>query len=387
MSMGGASMHDATGAGPSRLAVLDGLRGWAALCVTASHIFWGVFGDLVPLFKNLTTGVFLNGLFSVMLFFIISGEALSSAYWAKPDRRTIWKLAVKRYPRLALPVFVACLIVVTLIAAGLVYNRQAGELIGNSWLREFPTESKTTFQFFSFALFYVFYKPFIDFSIIPFLWTMRTEAIGSVVVVLFLLCQSLIVHKKTMLAVLAAMAMATGTLSGCFFVGMLFALMRREGQFNWRGQSWPNTMLSVAAMIVMLLPPSYLMLQHRELPPLLMLAAAGCCLLIYSDLNISRFLSNSLSQWLGKISFPLFLMHYAVIVSFTSWAIVLTSLNGLAPPMVYAGIALASLALSMVCAVLFVPVEQFAIRFSHATWRLFERHILDPKMPAPSAPA
>lgn len=387
MSMGGGNMLEANGAGASRLAVLDGLRGWAALCVTASHILWGVFGDAVPIFKNLATGVFLNGLFSVMLFFIISGEALTSAYWSKPDRRAIWKLAVKRYPRLALPVLVACLIVVALISAGLVYNRQAGELIGNAWLRDFPTEQKTPLQMFSFALFYVFYKPFIDFSIIPFLWTMRTEAIGSVLVVLFLLCQSLITRKKTVLAVLAGIAISTGTLSGCFFVGMLFGLMRRDGLFNWHSQSRVNTMMAIAAMIVMLVPPSYLMLHHRELSPLLMLVASACCMLIYSDVRISRFLSNPLSQWLGRISFPLFLMHYAVIVSFTSWAIVQTSPTGPASQWVYMGIASASLGIAMVCAVLFVPVEQLSIRFSHAVWRLFDKHFLQPQLPAPSAPA
>ncbi|RFC65753.1 MULTISPECIES: acyltransferase family protein [Mesorhizobium] len=387
MSMGGGNMQEAARAGAPRLTVLDGLRGWAALCVTCSHIFWGIFGDVVPLFKNVATGVFLNGLFSVMLFFVISGEALTAAYWAKPERRAIWKLAVKRYPRLAIPVSVACVIVALLIAVGLVYNRQAGELIGNTWLREFPTETKTIGETVSFALFYVFYKPFIDFSIIPFLWTMRTEAIGSIVVVLFLLCERFISQKKTVLAILAFIAIATGTLSGCFFVGMLFALMRREGLFDWHGQSHANTALAIAAIIVLLIPPSYLMLQHHELPPLLMLVAAVCCLLIYSDVHISAFLSNSLSQWLGKISFPLFLMHYAVIVTFTSWAIVQTSLDSLAPQPVYAGIALTSLALAMACAMLFVPVEQFAIRFSHATWRLFEKYILDPKLPAPSAPA
>lgn len=387
MSMGGGNVQETARAGAPRLTVLDGLRGWAALCVTCSHIFWGIFGDVVPLFKNVATGVFLNGLFSVMLFFIISGEALTAAYWAKPERGAIWRLAVKRYPRLVVPVSVACVIVALLIAVGLAYNRQAGELIGNSWLREFPTETKTVGETVSFALFYIFYKPFIDFSIVPFLWTMRTEAIGSVVVVLFLLCQCYIAHKKSVLALLAYIAIATSTLSGCFFVGMLFALMRREGLFNWHSQSRMNTALSLAAIIMLLIPPSYLMLQHRELPPLLMLVAAISCLLIYSDARISAFLSNPLSRWLGKISFPLFLMHYAVIVTFTSWAIVQTSLEGLAPQPVYAGIALASLALSMVCARLFVPVEQFAIRFSHATWRLFEKYILYPKLPAPSAPA
>jgi len=387
MSMGVGNMHETAGSGAPRLTVLDGLRGWAALCVSASHIFWGVFGDVVPLFKNLATGVFLNGLFSVMLFFIISGEALTSAYWAKPERRAIWKLAVKRYPRLAVPVFVACLIVALLIAAGLAYNRQAGELIGNSWLREFPTEPKTVVQTVSFALFYVFYKPFIEFSIIPFLWTMRTEAIGSVIVVLFLLCQAVLVHKKTVLAILAGIAIATGTLSGCFFVGMLFALMRRDGLFDWHGQSRTTTALSIAAMIVLLVPPSYLMLHHRELPPMLMLVAAVCTFLIYSDARISRFLSNPLSQWLGKISFPLFLMHYAVIISFTSWAIVQASSTGIATQPVYAVIALASLGIALVCAVLFVPVEHFSIRFSHAIWRLFEKYVLQPQLPEPSAPA
>lgn len=377
-------MVDTATANHARLAVLDGLRGWAALCVTASHIFWGVFGDLVPLFKNPATGIFLNGLLSVMFFFIISGEALAAAFWAKPGRRAIWRLAVKRYPRLALPVFAACLLVALLTNAGLVFNEAAGEAIGNSWLRDFPTDPKTAYQTVSFALFYVFYKPFIDFSIIPFLWTMRTEAIGSILVVVFLLCQHAIAHKKTLLALLSLVTIATGTLSGCFFIGMLFGLMRREGGFERRDRSTRNTLITLAAILGVLAYPSYLMLKHRESASLLMLIAAGCSFLIYSDRGISAFLSRPFSQWLGRISFPLFLVHYAVIVSFTSWAIVGAAAAG-GGSTAYAAIAFASFALAIACAVAFSPVERVAVRFSNAVWVGFERYFLSAPV-APSAP-
>lgn len=363
----------------SRVSVLDGIRGWAALSVAASHIMWGVFGDVEPLFKNLVSGLLLNGLFAVMLFFVLSGEALTASYWRQPGSKPIWKLAVKRYPRLVVPVLAACLLVFILTNLELAKNAEAGIVLGNGWLARFPTEPKSLYQLLSFAFFYVFYRPFIDFSIIPFLWTMRTEAIGSVFVVAFLVVQPLLGNwTKWALVVLAVLMTTAGILTACFAVGMLFGLMRRSNAFSWRRQSIAATALTIIGLVALLLPGSYLMLNDQENVRVLIPVTALFLFLIYSDQNISAFLQNRVSQWLGRISFPVFLVHYAVIISFTSWLVIAAAEAGLLSRPVYLAIALGSLVVSIACGVLFQPAERAAVRFADWIWRrlgnpLYER--------------
>jgi peptidoglycan/LPS O-acetylase OafA/YrhL len=42
----------------------------------------------------------------------------------------------------------------------------------------------------------------------------------------------------------------------------------------------------------------------------------------YGSADIIRFMSNPLSSFLGRVSFPMYVLHFAVLVSLTSWMIV-----------------------------------------------------------------
>ena len=94
---------------PGRLALLDGVRGWCALSVVFFHVYWETFSAAVPAFRNPATGFFFDGHLAVCVFFVLSGEALSTAFFAgKGDAATV-RLAIKRYPRLETPILAACL--------------------------------------------------------------------------------------------------------------------------------------------------------------------------------------------------------------------------------------------------------------------------------------
>jgi peptidoglycan/LPS O-acetylase OafA/YrhL len=87
--------------------------------------------------------------------------------------------------------------------------------------------------------------------------------------------------------------------------------------------------------------------------------------------GLSDFLAeNAMSRFLAKISFPLYLVHYVVIVTATSGMIALVG-DRLTLPLALA-ISAATILLSIVAAVLFQPVE----RFAHAASRRFAALVL-----------
>jgi peptidoglycan/LPS O-acetylase OafA/YrhL len=171
-----------------RFDMLDGVRGWAALSVVFFHVFWEIFGALVPAFRNPVTGFLFDGELAVCVFFVLSGEALSAAFFAgKGDASTI-RLAIKRYPRLATPILAASLVVFALDRLGLVFSHEAALIVHRAgWMGAWLPTSPTFVDTLRYALVDVFTSAGADRAINPALWTMRVELPGSFIVFAILL--------------------------------------------------------------------------------------------------------------------------------------------------------------------------------------------------------
>ena len=105
-----------------RIGEIDGVRGWAALCVLLFHLVWETFGNLFPLIKVPYLKLFFDGPMAVYVFFILSGDALSSGYIRSLNKNLIYKLIIKRYFRLLGPILLSCLIVYFLLYFHLTFN-------------------------------------------------------------------------------------------------------------------------------------------------------------------------------------------------------------------------------------------------------------------------
>ena len=65
-----------------------------------------------------------------------------------------------------------------------------------------------------------------------------------------------------------------------------------------------------------------ILISQNAKPPQASILIAVCLMFgLYSNQHCLTFFSNKLSRYLGRISFPLYLTHFAVLISFTSWAI------------------------------------------------------------------
>jgi peptidoglycan/LPS O-acetylase OafA/YrhL len=77
------------------------------------------------------------------------------------------------------------------------------------------------------------------------------------------------------------------------------------------------------------------------------------------------FFSNALSRWLGKISFPLYLVHAPVIYSVSLGLAMLLDRQGVDAAAARLAAAFVTLPISIVAAMLLTPVNDFAVKFSH----------------------
>lgn len=268
------------------------------------HVFVQIYPPSREIGKSLFTLLPFKGPLAVVVFFIVSGYALSIRFIATGNRRILYRMLIGRYFRLAVPILIGCM---------LIYAAAVSGLIQDEFRRNAASSLMGVLKFAVFDVFITDTDPLP--TPVPQLWTMPTEIVGSfIVIALFcivgrmwirwpiFLCAFLLLYPKyagvssfivgVLLAELSRVsvsATASKLLSATAACGMIFVV--------GAGAAWPIE------------PISTLMI-----PAVLLVAAS-----IYSQ-QIRHFLSNRLSQFLGEISFPLYILHGAVIYSFGTWA-------------------------------------------------------------------
>jgi peptidoglycan/LPS O-acetylase OafA/YrhL len=343
-----------------RLHELDGLRGWAALSVVLFHIFWEIFGLVGPGFRNPVTAFFLDGPLAVSIFFVLSGEALSSGFFAGKGEAAVLRLAARRYSRLTLPIAATCAIVFLLVKTGLTFNQEAAAVVHREdWLGAFLHVPATAGFYATYALAMVYAPTKAAQAVDPFLWTMHYEMVGSFLVFGLLLTWRHLPKPLIVLAVLAAAGLAFPATSqlASFLFGILFGALRVDGLFAAihrrplaQAASWGLVLvLAVAAS------QAHMADAPRELLPLY---AVPLVFAVFCNKALCDLFASGASRLLGKLSFPLYLVQFPVLVSFTSWAIVFAQAHGGLGPGAIWTIALASLVLCLASAAAFLPVER-----------------------------
>jgi peptidoglycan/LPS O-acetylase OafA/YrhL len=357
--------------GELRLFELDGLRGWASLSVLLFHAFHELFGAVEPAFRSLTVVLFVNGGLAVAIFFVLSGEALSVPYWGTRDRRYVLRQMLKRYPRLTIPILFSCLITFLLLEAQLVFSHQAAVVVDSPyWLGRFLAFSPSVESFFSYVMFNVYATNVPELSYNPFLWTMRIELIGSFLIFVLLLSEPFVGTKTArLLWPVALIVLILGPYYACFLFGLLFSRLQASGAFaKLRKTRWLQP-ASLGAMVGALLLG---FAAERDYVPMHIAFAAAAVLFVFfchCNAAATNFFRSRLSRALGTISFPLYLVQFSVLISFSSLAILfVSSRSGLTIPSMIA-IALLTVALSIIASIVFLPIE----RMTHAVCRRIGR--------------
>ena len=346
---------------------IEGLRGWACVSVMLSHLFFGVFIKATPPFISPDwrplMEPFLGGTLAVAVFFTLSGDVLSASYWMRPSRTELVRHTVKRYMRLTIPILAASIVVFLLIKTGLTFNHEAASMLHvNDWLGNFLRGDFSVFDLLWFSGITVYFETPADRALLPFLWIIRIEMVGSLLVLVYLFADVQIRRRYTAIVFMLLICLGADSMLACFPIGMLCAIARARGGFAWVRRHAITEPVALAGFAFALVIGTWCnrVWQGLLTPSIIAGGVAVAC--VYASERLTRFFSAPLSLWLGQISFPIFLLHFPVIVSFTSGMALLAHAHGLLSPAMIWLIVAASATLCLFISCLFRPVETWAAR-------------------------
>lgn len=328
---------------------LDGLRGFAAFMVMLHHtvisvdfaLYSGLATDSrfvwdLPLSAlPITTAGF--GDLAVCLFFVLSGYVLALSF--SRTRLGLASLVVKRYVRLGLPILAVILVAWALQASGAMSNQHVARLTGAAWLSSqnvYPPDFLGALRDGLYGALVLGHSQY-DSS----LWTMPIEFQGSLVLIFaFIGCRWMFGPGQRReiccgILLLAFAMLMHGSVLLLFGVGAaaaLFNVHKYTENICRRG--------SVAAMLVFVglvlgtIPfsqarpdlitwlveaaPIHHAIPWRRTSPETFWHSMGAILLLMAvDANpaLRAWFSRRLLQYLGQISFPLYLVHVPILLS------------------------------------------------------------------------
>ena len=310
-------MHDI-----KRLHYIDGIRGWAALVVLLFHLSHEVFGKIFPVYTNPILRVLLDGHLAVCIFFVLSGDALSTAFFSTGRYSILAKMAVKRYFRLAGPILLSTLLVYCLMQLDLTFNQAAAQITKDpSWLGSFINFEPNLIRALKFGLRFAFTDANSPGSYDNFLWPMGIELVGSFALFLYLAIYKNLKYPLGTLIFFTVLFTASRLYYGLFCIGMIFSYLRNIGFFEKVTKSNAYEKWLTVGGIAWLLMAFLAVYYEKKVIQVDVLLAGAFVFLIYCKPGCIQFFSNGLSKFLGKISFPLYITHFAVIISYTSFLI------------------------------------------------------------------
>lgn len=326
-----------------KIRYLDGLRGLAAFVVVVHHfvlafypaLFFGFntqthLGDGFELFMSGSIfNILYNGNFAVCIFFVLSGFVLSHKFFLKGDNEIITESAVKRYVRLALPVAASVFLAFILIKTSFFYNKSLSGVSGSSWFHDFWTIKPNLFEALNEAFIGSFFLDVFDYNVV--LWTIAYELFGSFLIFAFLALFGKM--KNRYIAYVAVGIYFLNTYYITFLLGMLLGDVIANGSKIVQ-KLIKNKFLFYVLFFLGLFLGSYPSGRGVEgtvysflhvsffTDPSISWHMWGAFLVIAALMHLEKIqkaLSSKYLLFLGDISFSMYLLHFIILGSFSSF--------------------------------------------------------------------
>jgi peptidoglycan/LPS O-acetylase OafA/YrhL len=355
-----------------RVDFLDGIRGWAAIMVVLFHIMIRILANTTPSYHNSYLAFITDGHLAVFIFFVLSGFALSITFIKRPQKVSVPLALITRYFRLLIPILFTSFIVYCLMKADLMFNVQIADLSNSkAWLGTFYDFEASLIGLLKFCFFDVFfhYDRTVSYNIV--LWTMPIEYAGSVLIYLSI---GLFRHenKKIYLFPLVAAVLylfRNDPPLACFILGYFLA----EAYFSYGHIIKKLKFINSISTLLFIVPVIISTFYRPESDRYTALLAFILVLSVTFSPVLKNFFSNSISRFLGKISFPLYLIHMIVISSWSSYLFLHLPLYGYEHQVVANIIVATTLILSIFLAWIMSPMEEFSLKAS----KYLSKKILD----------
>lgn len=324
-----------------KLVYLDGLRGLGCVMVFLTHFvfafYYGMYhfepeachlpGNLDIAIGKSPLNLFFNGNTAVRLFLVLSGYLLCRSYFLTGDRGRLRQSAAKRYLRLMPAVLSVNVAVWACMKLGLYQNGPAAALAGSEeWFAGFNAFTPSFWGMLKESLFGCFLFGTNDYNGV--LWTLQMLFLGAYLDYALAALIGKWKYRYAVYAVVAVLLIRTDFLS--IFLGYVLCdfmhtqwgvkeMLCRNRVLNWillaaglYFMCYPSAGFGYEGTIWGILPFVFVNYYH----------ILGVLLFLFAVLNlepVQRFFSLGFFQYLGRISYSLYLIHFLVIATFGSW--------------------------------------------------------------------
>ena len=307
-----------------KIVAFDAVRGLAALAVVFYHLTLAFLPGLYAARLNPFFHVVVEGAFHVRVFFVLSGFVLSLSYFRAPRLDILRSLAIRRYFRFLIPVAASVFLAYVLMIAGLYFNEQCGSLLGqppNYWFRIYNRFQPSFLEACKQSVWTAYFGGTGLDSYNNVLWTMAVELKGSYLVFGFLALFGELRYRWLAYILFILILHWTlgdlGGLYGCFLAGVGFCDLYVIGY----------TTKGVTAFVLVLtglffggLTPGWLAIRGYSMSVMsygdcLSIGAALLIAGVAASSDVRRFLTGRPLVFLGKVSFPLYLVHLPMLFS------------------------------------------------------------------------
>lgn len=320
---------------PKRLTYLETARGFASIIVVFHHFLLGFF----PLLKeSVVQGglkgtplyIFVNGNGAVVFFFVLSGFVLTRKFYKEFSASDLTASMLKRLPRLMLPAGLSMLIGAVILIYFSEAHSAAARLTDSAWLAAFASAGTSENFVPSFLdaaekSLLVFLWPHYFYQYNSNLWTMVYEFYGSLLVFILAAAYGLKFFKKKYSVVVLHLLIAFLCISLDQLLFIPFVIGSLIAFFHCNRPSWFQIPSWSIAIIIVIMVAGY----SVDYWSALLLASTAAMLLLLCTPSLEQWMSGPVGLFLGRLSFPLYLVHVLVIVSITSAAYTILSEYGL----------------------------------------------------------
>lgn len=313
----------------NRYQQLDGLRGLAAFVVLVSHVACAFYpalfsyagGDTHTVSQvelwlvNTPFNCLFNGELAVAVFFVISGFVLSTRYFNTLEKRPVVAAIIKRYPRLMVLVWLSVLFSFVLQQSGVYGFSNLADITRSDWLKQLFTPAQTFTELLKNIGYQQFLKHNTPTPLNPVLWTISLELKGSLLVFIVLL---LLPKNKFRYAVYALLVVYFFKTYYILFVAGL--ILSDIGSTPLK--KLPKLVYVLLCLLVVILcsyksnQQTILWTWLQPLEPFIrphFIGAIGLISLILFNPFKPIVLQSKVAQFLGKISYPLYLFHVLIL--------------------------------------------------------------------------
>lgn len=321
---------------------LDGLRGLSAFIVVIYHyavgfypaLYYGSINNIRThsgielLIAKTPLNLIYDGDVSVCIFFILSGYVLTYKFFKYNDINGITSTAIRRYFRLMPPVFFSIFLAYILMELRLFYNVQASEITTSDWLKSFYNFEPNALEAFKQGVWGVFFIQSTSYN--PTLWTMYYEFYGSFIVLSFVLLIGK--NKNRYIFYIVALFATINTKFLPFILGLILSDVYnfKQHSINKFNTRYTNFIILSIGMFLASYPPfmpventiyRFIKINFIQNSSYFYhsIGAFFIMIVFLNSVKLKQIFSGEMFVFLGKISFSMYIIHFLVLNSLSSY--------------------------------------------------------------------